>query len=63
MNTGKRISQYINSHNMSINTIAEIFGITSSELSDILHGKEIDCISYYKLCKALNVPLEYFLCD
>jgi transcriptional regulator with XRE-family HTH domain len=63
MRPGERIAHYINSHDMTPSLLAKRSGLTQSEISDILADKPIDTISYYKICKVLNVPLEYFLED
>lgn len=59
---GKRISEYLAENGMKQNFLAEKTGMTASVISDICNGKrKIDCIEYYKICKALNLPLEYFM--
>lgn len=63
MRPGERISHYINSHDISPSLLAKRSGLTLSEISDILADKPIDTISYYKICKVLNVPLEYFIAE
>lgn len=63
MRPGERIAHYLNTHGMSPVSLAERSGVTPSEISDILSDKPIDSISYYHICKALNVPLDYFLCE
>lgn len=59
---GKRISEYLAENGMKQNFLAEKTGMTASVISDICNSKrKIDCIEYYKICKALNLPLEYFM--
>ena len=42
--------------------VAEKVGITQPQMSEICNkGRSIDCLLYYRICKALNVPLETFL--
>ena len=36
--------------------------MTDHAISDICNkDRRIDCMEYYKICKALDLPLEYFL--
>jgi transcriptional regulator with XRE-family HTH domain len=58
---GKRISSYISSSGQSFSKVAESIGITAPELSRICAQDTMDCIVYYKICKALEVPLDKFL--
>ena len=59
---GKRIKDYLNSNGIKQTFVAEKAGITNPQMSEILNkGRIIDCMTYYKICKALNVPLETFL--
>lgn len=60
---GKRISSYISSSGMSFSKVAESVGLTVPELSDLCDQDDMDCIVYYKLCKALMVPLDMFLVE
>ena len=59
---GKRIGQYLNENGIKQSFVAEKVGIAASQMSDICKkGRTVDCVLYYKICKALNVPLETFL--
>lgn len=59
---GKRIKEYMASKGIKQAFVAEQVGITSARLSEICNkGRSIDCETYYKICKTLNVPLETFL--
>ena len=59
---GKRISEYLTNNGIKQSFVAEKVGITAPQMSEICNkGRSIDCITYYKICKALNVPLEMFL--
>lgn len=59
---GKLIKEYLQDKGIKQNYVAEKAGITDNAMSDICNGKrDIGCIEYYKICKAIGVPLEYFL--
>lgn len=59
---GKKISEYLTENGIKQTFLAEKTGMTNSVMSDICNGKrKIDCVEYYKICKALNLPLEHFL--
>lgn len=61
---GKRIGQYLTDNGIMQSFVAEKAGISKSKMSDICNkDRSIDCITYYKICKALNTPLEQFLKD
>lgn len=57
-----RIKSYLNDNGIKQIFVAEKSGIPYSRLTDTLNNnRKIDCIDYYKICKALNLPLEFFL--
>lgn len=59
---GRRIKEYMASKGIKQTFVADQVGITNARLSEICNkGRSIDCETYYKICKALNVPLETFL--
>ena len=59
---GKRIKEYLVSNGIKQAFIAEKTGLTPMVISDICNnGRKIDIVEYYKICKALNVPLETFV--
>lgn len=59
---GKRIKEYLIANGIKQSFIAEQVGITKSKMSDICNkDRIIDCVTYYKICKALNVPMETFI--
>lgn len=59
---GKRIKEYLVANGIKQTFIAEKTGLTPMVISDICNnGRKIDIVEYYKICKALNVPLETFL--
>lgn len=61
---GAKIKEYLSENGIKQSFLAERTGLTPSQVSDIcIHDRKIDCIEYYKICRALNVELEYFLKD
>ena len=59
---GKRIGQYLVDNGIKQSFVADKAGITAPQMSDICSkGRKIDCVTYYKICKALNVPMEMFM--
>jgi len=58
---GDKIRAYLDSHGIKQTFLAEQTGLDISTISAILlRGRKIECQEYNKICKALNVPLEYF---
>lgn len=58
---GKEIKEYLEQNGIKQSFVAEKVGITPSQISEICNkGRSIDCVTYYKICSALNVPLETF---
>lgn len=58
---GKEIKDYLEANGIKQSFVAEKVGITNSQMSAILNsGRSIDCVTYYKICAALNVPLDMF---
>lgn len=61
---GEKIKQYLTDHGIMQKFLIEKTGIRKMRISDICAGKcRIEVTEYYKICKALNVPLETFLDD
>ena len=63
---GNKIKEYMDKNGIKQTFLAKETGISDSRISKILNqGTSINCIDYYKICKALNVPLGLFLeeCD
>lgn len=59
---GARIKDYLTRNGIKQSFLSEKTGLSNSIISDICLGnRKIDCVEYYKICKALNVPLETFL--
>lgn len=60
---GQRIKQYLEGNGIKQSFVAEKIGITKQKMAYICSSKNVDCVTYYRICKALNVPLETFLDD
>jgi transcriptional regulator with XRE-family HTH domain len=63
---GSKIKEYLDNNGIKQTFLAKETGISDSRISKILNqGVSIDCVDYYRICKALNVPLGSFLegCD
>lgn len=59
---GGKIKIYLKDNGIKQSFVAEKSGLTESIISDICNEKrKVDVIEYYKICKALQVPLNYFL--
>lgn len=59
---GSRIKEYLKSNGIKQSYVADEVGITDSLMSAICNkDRAIDCLVYYKICKLLNVPYEYFI--
>lgn len=59
---GARIKEYLSDNGIKQGFVAEKVGITPSQMSDICNkNRSIDCITYYKICKVLDVPLDKFI--
>lgn len=58
---GERIKGYLISHGIKMSFVARTIGVSSVRMAQILRAKNIDCVTYYKICKALEMPFETFL--
>lgn len=58
---GAKIKQYLENNGIKQSFLADKIGVTRQRMTYICSAKDIDCITYYKICKALNLPLETFL--
>lgn len=60
---GQNIKNYLKEHGILQRDLALETGIPASKVSRICSNYEakIDALSYYKICKALNVSFETFL--
>jgi len=58
---GARIKAYLTENGIKQTFLAEKSGLTDHRISDICNKDcRIDCIEYFKICKALGVSLERF---
>ena len=58
---GNQIKEYLANNGIKQAFLVERTGLSASQVSDICnHDRKIDCIEYYKICKALNVDLDFF---
>ena len=61
---GTKIKEYLDSKGIKQSFLAEAVGVPAPKMSDICNGKcGIDCILYWKICRALEVPFETFMPD
>lgn len=59
---GSNIKAYLKENGIKQGFIAEKVGITDCTMSDICNkDRPIDCVIYYKICKVLNLPYEFFI--
>jgi len=58
---GAKIKQYLENNGIKQSFLADKIGVTRQRMTYICSSKDIDCITYYKICKALNLPFETFL--
>ena len=59
---GNRIKEYLRDNGIKQSYLAEKTGLSNCQISDIVnHDRRIDCVEYYKICNALNVPLDHFM--
>lgn len=58
---GIRIKEYLKGHGIKMSFVAEKIGVTPVRMAQILSAKNIGCLTYYKICRALDVPYESFL--
>lgn len=58
---GEKIRAYLDSHGIKQTFLAEQTGLSYSIISDIcLRGRKVEVTEYFKICKALNVPFDFF---
>lgn len=59
---GTLIKEYLNDNGIKQAFLVDKTGLSASQVSDICnHDRRIDAIEYYRICKALNVELDYFV--
>ena len=65
MEIGIKIGQYLKDRGIKQSFLVEKTGMTASAVSDICTGsrKTIDCIEYFKICRALEVDMLTFMTD
>ena len=61
---GTKIKEYLVMKGIKQTFVAEKSGLTPTIMSDICNkDRKIDVVEYAKICKALDLPLDYFLDD
>ncbi len=65
MEIGIKIGNYLRDNGIKQTFLCDKTGISAGVMSDICTGKRksVDCIDYYKICKALGLDLLTFLAD
>lgn len=58
---GDKIKNYLNSHGIKQAFIVQNTDLNANQVSDIcIKDRKVDAIEYYQICKALELPLDYF---
>lgn len=58
---GEKIRAYLDSHGIKQSFVAEQTGLPYQVISDIcLKGRKVEVTEYFKICKALGLPLDFF---
>lgn len=58
---GKKIKIYLENKGIKQKFVADKTGLSESAMSDICNEKrKVDAVEYYLICKALQLPLDYF---
>lgn len=61
---GTKIKNYLNENGIKQTFLVDKTGLSASQISDICnHDRKVDAVEYYRICKALNLELEYFFKD
>ena len=61
---GQKIKDYLTEKGIKQSFLAEKTGMTADAISSICNGsRNVGAIEYFKICKALGVPLETFVFD
>lgn len=59
---GNKIKEYLKENGIKQAFLVEKTGLSHSQISDICNNdRKLDCVEYYKICKALGVPLNQFM--
>lgn len=58
---GAKIRAYLEERGIKQSFLVDKTGLSACAISDICLGnRKIDCMEYFKICRALGVPLETF---
>ncbi len=58
---GEKIRAYLESHGIKRQYLAEQTGLSYSVITDIcMKGRKVEVSEYHKICKALELSLDYF---
>jgi transcriptional regulator with XRE-family HTH domain len=58
---GQRIKKYLDERGIKQTFLAQQTGLTDQIISDICNrDRKVEAMEYFKICKALDVPLETF---
>lgn len=61
---GQRIKKYLTDKGIKHSFLADKTGYPNSTISDMLNGvRRIETTEYFKICKALDVPFDFFYED
>ena len=61
---GERIGEYLEANGIMKSYVADKIGISRPKMCDICNkDKPVDAVTYFKICQALNLPLETFFQD
>ena len=61
---GRAIKEYLDKKGIRQTFVAKKAGLSDCQMSDICNGKvQINVITYYRICKALELPLDTFVND
>ena len=64
MTIGQKVKVYSASKGITQRYLGNAAGVSDNRITNVLKGKsEISVFEYYSICKALNVPLEFFFED
>lgn len=59
---GTKIKKYLDDNGIMQSFLVKKTGLSAAAISDMCNGKrKIGCVEYYKICRALELPLETFL--
>lgn len=58
---GKKIKEYLLQHGIKQTFLVKQTGLSKRVINDICtHDRKVECTEYYKICKALDLPFEFF---